>query len=61
VGVIMLAAFSHCSYRGMEIDRVLTAFSFEPPGCTFSATFPEPPELKEQVLTGGLVMSPANF
>jgi hypothetical protein len=61
VGIIVLAAFSHCSFRGMEAHRTLASFAFEAPGCTFSASFPESPEVKELVVAGGLVVTQANL
>jgi hypothetical protein len=61
VGLLILVAFSHFSYQGIRFGSTLESFSFEPPGCTFSASFPGPPEVRELVQESGLVVTQANF
>ena len=57
VGIVVLLIFSHLAYRGMEVGRALTSFPFEAPGCTFSASFPGQPEVRELVQAGGVVVT----
>jgi hypothetical protein len=61
IGIVVLAAFSLLSYRGIEVQQTLASVPFEAPGCTFSASFPGPPELKELVVAGGITVTQANF
>lgn len=61
VGLVVLAVFAYFSYRGIEAERALASVPFESPSCTFSASFPGPPEVKELAVAGGLVVTQANF
>lgn len=61
VGITALAVFSFLSYQGSKLQRSLASFAFEAPGCTFSASFPGPPEVKELVVAGGIAVTQANF
>jgi hypothetical protein len=61
LGIIVLAAFSFLIYQGIEIQRTLASVPFEAPGCTFSASFPGPPEVKELIVAGGISVTEANF
>jgi hypothetical protein len=61
IGIAVLAAISFFSYQGIEVQRTLASVRFEAPGCTFSASFPGPPEVKELVVAGGIAVTQANF
>jgi hypothetical protein len=60
-GITALAVFSLLSYQGIEVQRALASVSFEAPGCTFSVSFPGPPEMKQLVVPGGIAVTQANF
>jgi hypothetical protein len=60
-GLLVLAAFASLSYQGIDLQRTLASVPFEALGCTFSASFPEPPEVKELTVAGGIAVTQANF
>jgi hypothetical protein len=61
VGLVVMTALVLLSYQGVEVQRTLASVPFEAPGCTFSASFPGPPEVKESVVAGGIAVTQANF
>jgi hypothetical protein len=61
IGMLVLAASALLSYQGIEFQRTLASVPFEAPGCTFSASFPGAPEVKELVVAGGIAVTQANF
>jgi hypothetical protein len=61
VGLVVMTALVLLSYQGIEVQRTLAFVPFEAPGCTFSASFPGPPEVKELVVAGGIAVTQANF
>jgi hypothetical protein len=58
---MVLTVFSFLIYQGIDIQRTLASVPFEAPGCTFSASFPGPPEVKEPIVAGGMSVTQANF
>ena len=57
----VLGVIACANYSVLEFQRTIPSFVFQPPGCTFSASFPGEPERKEIVVPGGPVIIQANF